>query len=64
MDYAFKDLKLHRVFLRVFKNNTAAVTSYKKVGFEVEGIARDMVYLDDEYHNMIFMSMINGEESE
>ena len=64
VDYAFKRMKLHRVFLRVFKNNTAAVMSYKKAGFEVEGIARDMVFLDDEYHDMIFMSMINGEESE
>lgn len=64
VDYAFKHMKLHRIFLRVFEKNTAAVTSYKKVGFEVEGIARDIVYLDDEYHDMIFMSLINEEESE
>ena len=61
VDFAFKDLKLHRVFLRVFKHNVTAVASYKKVGFEVEGIARDMVYLDGKYHDMIFMSMINWE---
>lgn len=64
VDYGFRNLKLHRIFLRVFKNNIAAVSSYKKVGFEVEGIARDMVYLDGSYHDMIFMSMINEEEGE
>lgn len=64
VDYAFKNLNLHRIFLRVLKKNCAAIRSYKKVGFVVEGIAKDMVYLDDEYHDIIFMSIINGEESE
>ena len=31
VDYAFNNLELHRVFLRVFKTNIAAITSYKKV---------------------------------
>lgn len=64
VDYAFKNLKLHRVFLRVFKNNEVAISSYKRVGFKIEGIARDMVYLDNCYNDVVFMSMINSEEVE
>ena len=64
VNYGFHVMKLHRIFLRVLKSNAIAVSSYKKAGFEVEGIARDMVYLDGSYHDIIFMSMINEEVSE
>ena len=60
IDYGFHDLELHRIFLRVFRSNLVAVSSYKKAGFEVEGIARDMVYLDGCYQDMVFMSIINS----
>ncbi len=62
VDYGFKVIKLHRIFLRVFQSNSIAISSYKKVGFEVEGTARDMVYLDGRYHNMVFMSIVNQED--
>ncbi|MCB2106529.1 MAG: GNAT family N-acetyltransferase [Rhodobacteraceae bacterium] len=37
----FDQLKLHRVGLRVFAHNTAAIKSYRRVGFQIEGNERD-----------------------
>ena len=37
--YAFSELKLHKVYLRVLDYNERAVRAYQKVGFQVEGTA-------------------------
>ena len=58
VEYGFKKIKLHRIMLRVLEENKRAIKSYLNVGFEIEGQAKDMVYLDDEYQDVIFMSMI------
>lgn len=60
--YGFDVLRLHRIFLRVLKENYAAITAYEKAGFEIEGCFRDMVYLENEFKNIIFMSKINRSE--
>lgn len=59
VEIAFKELKLHKIFLRVIKGNDQALNSYKKVGFEIEGTAVDDVFVNGEYKDIIFMSMIN-----
>ena len=57
-------LKLHRISLRVLDGNDIARRSYEKAGFVTEGIFRDMVKLDGEYRDVIFMAMLNEEEEE
>lgn len=59
--YGFSQLKLHRIFLRVLHNNHIAINSYISAGFSYEGTAKDMVYLDGRYLDVVFMSIINGE---
>ena len=55
-------LKLHRISLRVLDGNDIARRSYEKAGFVTEGIFRDMVKLDGEYKDVIFMAILNEEE--
>ena len=57
-DYGFKELGLHRIFLRVFKNNQQAIHSYLKAGFVEEGVAKDMIWADGRYNDMVFMAKI------
>lgn len=52
-------LGLHRVYLRVFKDNILAQKAYLGVGFTIEGIARDMVCINGKRKDVIFMSLIN-----
>lgn len=59
--FAFRELELHRVFLRVFTENTRAISCYKRAGFREEGIARHCVYRDGRYLDMMFLSAINEE---
>lgn len=56
--FGFDVLGLHRIFLRVLGENQNAYRSYEKAGFKTEGIARDMVYLNGKYHDVIFMAVL------
>lgn len=58
INFGFNKLNLHRIMLRVLQENIRAYSSYLKVGFEVEGIFKDMVRLNGTYHNIVFMSII------
>ncbi|RYG72088.1 GNAT family N-acetyltransferase [Lentibacillus lipolyticus] len=57
MDYAFKTLNLHKLYLHADKINEKAIHIYEKVGFRTEGELREHVYVNGEYHNLITMSV-------
>ncbi len=61
-DYGFRELGLHRISLRLLADNTQAEKSYRNAGFEREGLFRDMVLLDGEYRDVLFMAKLNGED--
>lgn len=62
--YGFEELGLHRISLRLLRENGAAYRSYQKAGFREEGIFRDMVRLDGEYRDVVFMAVLKGETPE
>src|SRR3989344_6144944 len=59
VDYAFKKLKLHKVWLMHWKENKKAGHLYKKLGFIKEGILKDEYYWHGKYHDMIRMAIIS-----
>ena len=59
IEYAFQELHLHRLYLRVFADNTQAIASYEKAGFIREAYLRDDVWIDDGYKDIVLMSIIN-----
>lgn len=58
MQYAFSVLNLHRVGLEVYSFNKRAIRSYEKVGFKVEGVQRDAVFVDYEFHDVVSMGLL------
>jgi UDP-4-amino-4,6-dideoxy-N-acetyl-beta-L-altrosamine N-acetyltransferase len=58
IDYAWRDLNLHRVWLRVFQNNGRAIQAYKNAGFQEEGLMREAAYIDGSYVDMIVMAVL------
>ena len=62
--YAFEELKLNKVFLRVFANNPRAIASYSKVGFVQEGVFRDDVWIDGKPYDMVYMGILKSEWKE
>ena len=56
--YLFNGLGLHRVGLSVVAFNDRAISMYKAVGFEVEGIERDGVGTEDGFIDDVKMGMV------
>lgn len=61
-DFGFRELKLHRISLRLLADNAQAEKSYTNGGFCREGLFRDMVKLDGVYRDVLFMAKLNGED--
>lgn len=62
--YAFEELHLHKLYLRVLAGNERAKKSYEHAGFVQEGYFRDDVLLPGGYQDVIFMGILNEIKSE
>ena len=60
-DFAFENLKLHRLELDVFSFNSRAKRVYEKAGFKVEGVRRDAILDGKNYADDIIMSILEDE---
>ena len=60
-DYAFQELKLHRLSLSVYSFNPRAKHVYEKAGFRTEGILRDAILGDGNYADEILMAILESE---
>ena len=58
LDYGFKVLNLHKVYLYVDKVNTKAVHIYSKLGFVTEGELVDEFFANGEYRTALRMYML------
>ena len=54
----FTHLPIHRISLDVFDFNPRAAHVYERVGFVREGVLRDALHWDGEYHDSIVMSIL------
>ncbi|MHB0999411.1 MAG: GNAT family N-acetyltransferase [Armatimonadota bacterium] len=59
--YAFDELKLHRVDLRVLDFNDRAIACYEKCGFVCEGIEREGSLIGGKWCTDIIMSILDHE---
>lgn len=60
IQYCFKELGLHRLFLRVYADNMQAIRSYEKAGFEREAYLREDVCIEGKYRDIVLMGIINN----
>jgi methionyl-tRNA formyltransferase/GNAT superfamily N-acetyltransferase len=61
LEFAFKDLNLHRVYLHVFSTNTAAIRLYENAGFKKEGMLREAAYINGKYVDLAVMGILRDE---
>ena len=61
LSYAFEELKLHRVDLRVLDFNERAIRCYRACGFVEEGRERKSARIDDVWHDDIIMGILAEE---
>lgn len=58
---AFQELSLHRVALHVYDFNEQAIRCYEKVGFQKEGLRRDVHKMGGQYWSVYIMSILEDE---
>ena len=61
MDYAFSVLNLYKLSLIVDCENQRAVSVYKKLGFQQEGVLRDEFFVNGEYRDVYRMAVFQPE---
>lgn len=59
--YCFREMKLHRVFLRALADNAQAIRSYEKAGFRREALLREDVRIDGEFRDVVLMGILESE---
>ncbi|MCD1260238.1 GNAT family N-acetyltransferase [Paenibacillus athensensis] len=59
--YAFEELRLHRVDLRVLEYNTRAIRCYEKCGFVIEGREREGALIEGRFETDVIMSILEQE---
>ncbi len=57
VQYSFKELNLHKLYLKVFAFNTRAIRLYERIGFEREGELKDHLFRNGKWHNIIEMAL-------
>lgn len=53
-----KQVELHRLELTVIATNEIAVHLYKKMGFEIEGVKKDSLFIDCQYVDEYYMAKL------
>lgn len=61
LQFAFEELHLHRVDLRVLAYNTRAIRAYEKAGFVQEGIEREGALINGRWESDVWMSILEQE---
>lgn len=58
VDFCWKELNLQRLSLKVVGDNPAALHTYRKAGFECEGVMRRCIYLAGEFRDTTLMALL------
>ena len=58
---AFNHLKMNKVYLSVFADNTRAISAYKNAGFIIEGCFKEDFFDGDSYHDIVYMAILRNE---
>ena len=61
-DFCFKEMNLHKLKVTVFAFNEAAVRCYRGCGFEQEGLLRQELWRDGQYHDVVILSRLCDEK--
>lgn len=58
IDYGFRKLNLHKIFLDVYEYNKRAIRLYKKLGFKIEGAQRENILYNGKFYDKILMGIL------
>lgn len=59
MTYAFDELNLHRIMANYMPQNHRSANVLKRLGFQIEGIARDFLFINGLWQDHVMTSLVN-----
>lgn len=59
--FAFEERGLHRIYAYILESNKASIKLHERCGFKKEGLFRQSVYKNGQYHNQVIMGVIKEE---
>jgi [ribosomal protein S5]-alanine N-acetyltransferase len=59
LDYVFEQLNLHRVMANFMPHNVRSNAVLRRLGFSVEGYARDYLYIDGAWRDHVLTALTN-----
>lgn len=62
VNFLFSELNIRKICLGVLDFNHNAISLYKKLGFEIEGVLHKHIYRFSKYHDLILMAKFNERE--
>jgi RimJ/RimL family protein N-acetyltransferase len=63
LQYAWDTLNLKRVWLTVFAGNARAIASYRRAGFEQEGVMRQAAFVGGQWRDVAMMAALNPRDA-
>jgi RimJ/RimL family protein N-acetyltransferase len=63
IEFGFVRLNLRRIHLQAIASNTAALRSYEKAGFVVEGRLREHAWVRGAYEDIVLMGILRSEHA-
>ena len=61
LKFGFEDYGLNRIVAKVMKDNAGSVKVLQKLGFVQEGILRESLYKNGQYHDLMIFSILKSE---
>ena len=52
LDYAFKQLNLHKISVEIIEFNLNSIDIFTRLGFKSEGVMKEQYFWDDQYHDL------------
>lgn len=60
-DHGFRELRLHRIYARVFEHNPASAKIWQKLGYLEEGVMREHEFIDGDYRDLHIYGILREE---
>lgn len=64
LEYGFNTLNLNKIWARIIDSNKASQSNVESRGFKREGVLRDELYVDGEYHDVYRYGILRSEWEE
>lgn len=61
VDYAFEELELHRIEIRILSDNDKSKGIPLRLGFQKEGVLRQAIWLNNRYHDMEIFGLLSSQ---